>query len=430
MIYILGILQFIIMLGICFFEIKQKSPVVFMWATLLIMFGFMHLLTSFYNYTIYTDNVIIQCSIFVIIFELLYIFTRYILIRINNKKKCIEDYKNKLKHVNVNKSSPKFILLVLVVVVCIRIYSYVQSSGGLFNTSWSSGRDYLLGLDYFNNEQILSILYYMTSGIILYFIINKQFFLSLTSIIACLMLVILTRNRIEILPVFVCIISFYIYKMDKISVKFLIFATISAVTVIYIVYGLRVFRHYGTLSVFIDQFDFSEFNSTVLLYLTTDNGELGLREDFYFFVANNNQFANFGEGHTYIRMLLVFIPTRYSLGLKPDDFAISMGSAIGMVAGGSTHPTLFGDCYANLGYYGIFLGIFWALYAHIGDNIIRSRKNIIDKYLLYSLFGVTYVIIGRGSVYNSFFLLAYGVLIILLLRYIINIIHFNRKIYV
>ena len=84
-------------------------------------------------------------------------------------------------------------------------------------------------------------------------------------------------------------------------------------------------------------------------------------------------------------MLLVFIPTRWSLGLKPDDFAIIMGSAIGMGPGGSTHPTLFGDCFANLGMYGVLLGIFWGIYATSMDYITIKRKTKTGQVLLFVL---------------------------------------------
>lgn len=117
-------------------------------------------------------------------------------------------------------------------------------------------------------------------------------------------------------------------------------------------------------------------------------------------------------------MLFVYIPTRWSLGLKPDDFAISMGHAYGMAAGGSTHPTLFGDCYANLDIFGIFLGAFWAIYVTIADRIIISRKHSLSAILIYVLNAVVYVIIGRGSVYNGFWFIAYGVPLILLIEYI------------
>ena len=114
-------------------------------------------------------------------------------------------------------------------------------------------------------------------------------------------------------------------------------------------------------------------------------------------------------------MLMVFIPTRFSFGLKPDDFAIAMGSAIGMGPGGSMHPTLFGDCYANLGFAGILFGILWAVLAtHLDKIILSVRKNEL-RVLMYSLVASMFTIIGRGAVYNAFFTIVYGTLVIFFL---------------
>lgn len=111
---------------------------------------------------------------------------------------------------------------------------------------------------------------------------------------------------------------------------------------------------------------------------------------------------------------MVYIPTKWSLGLKPTDFAIKMGAATGMGVGGSTHPTLFGDCFANLGFAGCLLGVFWALYATFFDKMIDSHDSYFVKILLFVLNAVAYCIMGRGSVYNGFWFVAFGVPLILI----------------
>jgi len=183
------------------------------------------------------------------------------------------------------------------------------------------------------------------------------------------------------------------------------------------VYGLRTFRHYGTLSDFVKEFEIVDFWNRINLSIESGSGELGLRRAFYYFIQNNNQFEGFGTGATYLRMILVYLPSKLTFGIKPDDFAQTMGSAVGMGAGGSMHPTLFGDCYANLGWAGILLGMFWAAFCSISDRIIVRFNNISDKVCCYILVASCYVIIGRGSVYNSFFIMAWGIPLIWVVRY-------------
>ena len=153
--------------------------------------------------------------------------------------------------------------------------------------------------------------------------------------------------------------------------------------------------------------------------LLNNDGELGLRNVFLYFIYKDNNFLNFNKGHTYLRLIFMFIPTKYSFGLKPPDFAITMGSAwLGDFSNTrfSTHPTLYGDVFANFYWFGIILAIFWAIFALIIDRIIIN--NCLLKQLNYiSIFGSMYVIIGRGSVYNGIFI---GVLSAI----IFNIIYF------
>lgn len=114
-------------------------------------------------------------------------------------------------------------------------------------------------------------------------------------------------------------------------------------------------------------------------------------------------------------MLLIAIPTSLIPGIKPPDFAISMGSAWSMNpynTSYSMHPTLYGDCFANLWWFGILLGIFWAIFSFFIDKFIYKRNEVV-KMMLMVLFSTVFVIAGRGSVYNGFFIAFVGTIIVL-----------------
>ena len=417
-----SIIQFLIISIICYYEAQRKSPAVFLWATLEIMFGVMHLITIVGNSIKYSWSSMFEASIFVIIFCIIYLFIRIII----NKR--MGGYKNIINQIVKLKQDNKytdFLMAILNISIVLSIYYVISFSGGLLNTSWSEMRDYSSSLGYVNSSQLLNILYFSTSGVLLINLFSKKYKKTICSIVGILIFALLTRNRILILPLLVDLILFKLTLIKHIKIKNIFFASIIAVMVIYVVYGIRVFRHYGSLEAFIVNFNLIEFVDKINLYLTTDNGELGLRNGFYYFIECNNNFPGFGVGASYMRMLLVYLPTQFSFDLKPDDFAITMGQAIGMAKGGSTHPTLFGDCYANAGFFGVFLGIFWGLYASIVDFILIKTKNDILKILFYSLFSVTFVIMGRGSVYNSFFFVAWGIPTLLILDYIYK---FSKKI--
>ena len=63
---VLGIIQLLLIGFILISEIKRKSPAVFLWATLIIMFGIPHLVTAIFEDMNYSSAVIAQASLFVI----------------------------------------------------------------------------------------------------------------------------------------------------------------------------------------------------------------------------------------------------------------------------------------------------------------------------------------------------------------------------
>lgn len=404
----LGLIQFSMMVYIAISEYRRKSPIVFLWATLLLMFGLTHLFTVFISGYDYSSQVQIEASSFVIMFMLFYICVRFL---------TIQSYRNR-EILFLDHEDPSalnfFFFLILTGAIALRLYKYLQYAGNLFSTSWSLGRDYSATLEYFNSNQILGVLFYLSSGVLLYNLIlkNKPYGLFCTILITIQVLI--TRNRIEVLPLFISFISIFLLKHSKLRVKEVLFLSLVGIIALYLIYALRAFRHYGSIETFINDFTFSSFHERVISLFRNEDGELGLRRDFYYFLKNDNKFTNFGKGHSYLRMLLVFIPTQWSFGFKPPDFAISMGAAIGMITGGSTHPTLFGDCFANLGWFGILLGAFWANFASFLDRIILKQKIYLNKVLLFNLYAVSFVIMGRGSVYNGFVPMAYGTVLLVI----------------
>lgn len=405
---LLGVAQFILIAIICVQEVKRKSSAVFLWATLMIMFGVMHLLTIFTDNSQYADSVLNKASVFVILFCTLYMIVRNIICLSQKQDYPMMSCFNNNKTV-ADDTYVSYLVVLFAATAFMMCYKVISFSGGLLNTSWSSGRDYTASLSYANSNQIYNILYFSLGGLPLLLWFRKNYKASVFCVLIILTLTVVTRNRILILPLFIFILAFFVFKITSLKVKHFIFAVFAGVVVIYVVYGLRVFRHYGTIETFFNEFNFSDFLGRINEYIATDDGELGLRNNFYYFILQDNEFSGFGEMASYVRMLLVYLPTRFASGLKPDDFAITMGAAVGMSAGGSTHPTLFGDCYANAGFAGVFLGAFWAVYCSIADKIVAKSKNGILKILFYCLFAVTFVIMGRGSVYNPFFFVAWGI---------------------
>lgn len=400
MIFLLGIIQLVAIINICIFEFKQKSIAIFMWAILLVMFGIPHFICTLTNSFYFSIDTMNTASLFVILFCITYIIGRNLFA----KKNSAREIKRKINISELNSKNYKkfmlFLFIMLVILVLLRLMELIRSAGNIFNTSWVTMRN--TEGDYFSFSQFFIPFYFMSSScLIMALKVKNKKIICLSSLIMVFE-VIISRNRIEILPLAVSIIYYIILQQKKLNLKNMIILCLVGIFGIYAVYGLRVFRHAGTLSNFLERYDFITFNQTVLDYFENDDGELGLRNYFYYFIENDNNFENFNKGHTYIRMILGILPTQWSLGLKPSDFAISMGKAVNpKISGYSVHPTLFGDVYANFGIYGFLFGFVWSIFLTLIDKI-ANKKNKITFLPFLMIWASVFIIQARGSVYNGY----------------------------
>lgn len=415
--FILGMLQLLSIIIISIYEYNKRSIVVFLWATLLIMFGIPHLLSIMTNTSDYSDDIMIKASIFVIMFNLLYIITKKFLNTFIFKDSNVSPNTRNYPQISVGRRNrlKMLSLLVLTLGFLILIYYTIKHLGSLSNASWGKFRALSAELGFISLLRYAKYILFATSGIVLVYLKEERWKMATISILMIVLYTLITGNRIIILPVIISIILKYIYINNKnLNFKTIIVIGILGFMVIYLVYFLRLLRIYGGFYNMVTNNSIVELNKKNFEMILSGDGELSLRNAFYHFIYYNNNFNNFNMGHTYIRLLLIVIPTSLIPGIKPPDFAISMGSAWSMNPYNTTysmHPTLYGDCFANLWWFGILLGIFWALFSFFIDKFI-IKKNEVVRMMLMVLFSTAFVIAGRGSVYNGFFIAFAGTIIV------------------
>lgn len=415
--FIFAVLQLILVGLVTFYEYTKRSTSVFLWAMSFLMFSVMHVVHVFSGNLKYPTWVYTNASLIVIGFTSIYLLTRILILRHNKAIKFQDLYSMGEEVSALNDTSKKFIkysIIILILSMGYSIFTIIRVSGGLFNSSWGTSYNYYSSQQYVSFDKLVKWFFLPCGSVFLFSLVGKKKKLIILISLPILLYVFVSRNKADLLTLITGIISYYILSSSKIKPKNLILLLVFGMFGVYVIYALQTFRHLGSLSDIIGNFSFSNFNSIIMSRILSGQGELSLINIFYHFIYHDNNFPNFGLGHTYIRMFLVFVPTGFSFGLKPSDFAISMGSAWMMDFNNtsfSTHPTFFGDIFANAGYLGIFLGILWAFIVFMLDKIV-DRKNIVLKLTIFNLFASNYILIGRGSVYNSFNSMAYGVLII------------------
>lgn len=403
---LLSVAQLSSIVGITLYEYKKKYLSVFLWATLMIMFGIPHFLGIATKNTGYGENIMIKASLFVLLFNTVYFVSRFTLSKLPRVK---FSYKRRIKE-NVDSSNIDIrikrtllgILLVCVFIIAILAIKYM---GGISNASWGQFMALNRRLGWFSPIKYILFFYFPAASIILVFKEDRQRLLHVITMSAILFYVTVSGNRVTILPLIVAFIVPNIFN-KKISIGTLMILAATGLFSVYLIYFLRLLRVYGGFYTLFSSMDFNDINQRVFTMLLSGDGELSLRNAFYYFIDNNNDFPGFNKGHTYIRILMMALPTAVSAGLKPPDFAITMGSAwIGDFSNRvySMTPTLYGDLFANFWWFGVFMGVFWAVINNAVDKLV-NRKNRVIKNVLLVLFGTLFIAIGRGSVYNQFFI--------------------------
>lgn len=410
---LVGIIQFILIVIIVIYEYKKKSPAFFLWITLTILFGIPHMFTTLEVENMLELSILNEASFFVILFCIFYIFTRLLLSKVFNLQIIIRTIsKNKSKKFLkiVEKLFYLSFILYLVSIFKVNGISFNINKTLIYKTMASKN---LLTL-------ISTYLYYASSPIILYYLRIKN---NKKMIIIGMLIVfrtLITTSRMDMMILIVAIISNIILQ-NKIKIKDIIKISIIGITSIYIIYFIRAFRYYYSLtSIF--SIDFMLLNNQIISFIMEGNGDINLREVFYFFIRGDNKFEGFGNLSTYKRLLLFFIPNKLIFNIKPEDMCLTMGRAWRPDFNGiieySVTPTLFGDCYANLGFNGFILGILWAIIITIFDRIIIKVKKNEIKLILYSLIAVNYIDIARGSIYNPICLIWYCLIILIFIQLI------------
>lgn len=404
---VLGIMQLVMIITITLYEYKNKSAVVFLWATLFVMFGIMNMISyCFPNYS-YSKAVLDKASFFVILFCTFYFVTRFPLQKLVRKERKLTN------SADITENRIAFWTeIILICAVFLYAFFIIRTSGSV---SEVSKENVYRVMEKGNKIFLLSTyLYYATAPICLYCIMKKRYKETVLVVMLICIRSLFSSSRMDMIIIFVCIISCIILSSSKGNLAKIIWLGLLGILALFAIYSLRTFRYYYGVSS-IGKIDIIDFMNKLVDFIKNDDGELGLRQVFYFFIEKNNNFVGFGTGDGYKRVLLLMIPSKLTLGLKPEDMCIVMGRAWkpefkGIISYTVT-PTLFGDCYANFGFAGCFMGIFWAIISTVTDFII-DRKSESIKLLLFGLIGTLYVDIGRGSVYNPLCYIWYCGLII------------------
>ncbi len=398
-------------LFIFYVELKQRSIFILFWLTLIGLFALPHTIEIFIDSN-YLPITLLKTSIFVFLFNFLYLFCRLYFIKVFKLKKTNWIPNFEFPNNIINRRA-LIIQLFFFLGVAFWIYGLIRVNPNLLELKWNDKAEV---------KTIISIIgnYLIIFGSPIFFIcyITKRYKLLIINLILGVGLVFLLRSRVLLIPLMFPFIIFFLYKknMINLNLRFIIIMFF----IILSIFTVQQVRYLGQLSKVKDSTT-KDLVSKSIDKMFSERSEFQVKNGLYFFIENNNNFEGFNKGLTYKRLCLFFIPSPILefIGLKdlkPKDFAINMYSAYKenpQNIRGTFHPTIYGDAFANFHFFGVLISIFWALFF----SLIDFKFNLLNfRFILFFVpINSFLILIARGAIYNGFLRFILALLLVIIL---------------
>lgn len=402
MLIALGTMQLITCIYIIYICFKNRSMACFLWGTILFVFALPHFLLSlsgagtylylqFAGYSVmFSEDVLNMSALFAILLNCTYLLTYYC----NCALFGVPQINLSSNDIGKIKKSEFFIIFLYVIFMLEYFHNIYNAFGGFSNITW--------GLMFLNSQadntylgNAINAFTASLSGCLLYTFIHRGKLIFSILLILNICIVLITNSRGALLPIIGTIFAYLIYY-KKIDINFskILFILMGSILVVYFINFIGGLRDYSVTDRF-KQENINRANEIALTNMSHSEGEMALGRYFYFYVMHDNNFLGFGEGNSYKRLALAFIPQRLAPDIKPEDFNITQGEIF--TSNLNLHPTFYGDCYANFGFIGFLLGGLWGLIVYALDYIVSKNMLFIQCILIIPIMHGL-MAIGRGYV--------------------------------
>jgi hypothetical protein len=254
----------------------------------------------------------------------------------------------------------------------------------------------------------------------------------LIALLMVLLATLLEGSRFLLVPA-VAPLVFFIGAGGRRMTRSVLKAGLVGVAMFFLVYHVQTLRYAGTRQI-------SEFTSLEMLGQTverlqafgTENqaaaGELRLRGFYYSVLDGMPSRMAISWGRTYRRLALFPFPTSLMGGVKPTEYTKEIANLIYPERkgyGGTVHPLVYGESYANFHILGVAVGIFWGLVFAGLQRWYRSQAAW-RAWVVLAPIAAFGVFLARGAVYSSVVFLMYGVVTVALVLPLLRVFRTNR----
>lgn len=387
---------------IILYEWSKASLATLFWAVVFLLFSVPHIIHAYGDD--YSERTIFQVTLFAVIFMCCYLAVRFLYFSSGRRGEGSID-SNLLIH-----EDRRFVDFIFAVYfVCFLIIAFCFYRGGGSIMTAMAYVSYGTGMI----EKIASITLVALSGIGCISFLRKEYLRFLICVAIYGFYFLTNQIRYNLIGFFAPFMIFFLFNTSR--RKRTVGITLGVLFVVF-VYFAQQLRWAGGMSNALNS-GFGVLMENTINYMKSGNGEFGLIKAFYYFVEHDNAFDGFGRGLGFIRLALIILPASL-VPFKPRDFAIDMYREWFRIdnPAGTMHPTIFGDAYANFGFWGCLTGAFYGLIMIFADEHMNSCSRESVKVLKISLISTMMIILARGAVYNSIFNCILGLALVFVLE--------------
>jgi len=392
-------------------EYRTYNVALLAWLTLAVIYVIPSIFDPYVIGPTVKDETLLNSSLFAFIFTFLYLATRMVTCGSETCGYQGLGWEGIVERLRANSRAPHAVkvmtwLCLLALLLCVMSIVSVSGLSGLLSGTYHT---YRMGS---NRMMFLLAAFLLSVGSGGLFIAWARGYRVPAAVIAAasFLVYLISKTRQVVIPMVVPVFLFMIYRNKSVK-GYLKIGFVIAVAY----YGalfLQVVRYQGTFVEGIASISQLGLYRQFAQIASAGGGEASTRFGFYTVMQ---------DGHN-IRSLFIFIPKSLVPSLKVDDtdvhiYRLHYGDLESAYP--TMHATLFGNSFANLGFYAVAIGVLFALVAHL-VNIFLARMPEILRIMIYGETGKAFMMIGRGSVYNAIAGFSY-ILVLILLTYVILI---------
>ena len=420
MVVILSVVNLVIISWFVYKTIQRQEVDFFLWGALFAVFALPGVMDAVNSYETEREWLITRAMVISISFNILFWNTKIFIDRVRCQKLSSKIY------------APSFLLPLLIIILAIGIALLIvhimqnfsvslSNTDTMFNLNW---REVSLDNSTIYRDISHRFLIVGSASVVLAFV-QRRIFLFIFSSILVITATLIEGVRYLFAPAFLPVV-FYIIAVSF-RWKNMLMAGLSGILVLFFIYHVQTLRYQDDRSL-------HNFISSDNIVLTLERmfsiggdkgkaeGELRLRGFYYFLLDDMPDNHDFSWGQTYRRLALLPFPTSMLQGIKPTEYTKDIANYIYPERegyGGTVHPLIYGESYANFGIFSIFVGIFWGfVYGIMG--VWYRKKSAYMRIILLTPISIFGIFLARGAVYSSAIFLFYGILMMIVVVALFN----------